>query len=128
MRERAAVAVMLLAATPLGCRARPVPRLSFGYPGRSLALRAAVQSLFRSRGVESPGVVASSADGICSEHDLDRRLRCHMDRPTVQVHGERSGAGWLFTFVMPELSDHVHRVRVWTDRTGALRVEVTSEN
>jgi len=108
--------------------ARSAPRESC--PARSSAFAAALGALAASDDVEAPrGIVAGLArDGVCPAGGVERRVRCHLARPTVHVASRCAAGGWLFVISMPELSDHVHRARVWRRRGGALAVRIDSEN
>ncbi|HTE51030.1 MAG TPA: hypothetical protein VK698_09190 [Kofleriaceae bacterium] len=55
-------------------------------------------------------------------------MRCHLVRPTVAVRSWRLADGWRFAFWLPDLSDHVHRARVWRGPDGTVAVEIESEN
>jgi transcription elongation factor Elf1 len=92
----------------------------------SLVLR----ELAASGDVEGPrGVVAGfDRDAACPSGGMARRVRCHLARATVEVTSRCEASGWLFTVYLPELSDHVHSVRVWRDASGELGVDMSSEN
>ena len=47
---------------------------------------------------------------------------------TVEVTSRCVAGGWLFVISLPDLSDHVHRARVWPLGGGGFRVEISSEN
>jgi outer membrane murein-binding lipoprotein Lpp len=99
-------------------------------PGRARALSAAVRALAVSGDAEAPrGIVAGfDVDPVCPAGGFARRVRCHLARPTVDVTSQCRDGAWLFTIWLPELSDHVHRARVWGSPGGALAVRVDSEN
>jgi hypothetical protein len=127
---RLATALWLLAAAESGCTAVIRPQPGAACPDRARAFAAALGALARARGVESPRAIAGAiaSDPVCPAGDLDARVRCHLTRPTASVSARRAGAAWLFTFALPELSDHVHRARVWRQADGRIAAEVESEN
>lgn len=98
-------------------------------PDRGRALSAALRGLAVSRDVEAPhGIVAGfDRDAACPRGGVAMRVRCHLARPTMEVTSRCLASGWLFTISMPELSDHVHRARVWR-AGGRLAVQLESEN
>jgi hypothetical protein len=124
VRPRTWIAVLLVSAS-MGCRA---PHGS-SCPDRERALAVAMGALARSRDAESPRAILSAfeEEGVCASDRLDRRVRCHLIRPTVEVDSSCARGQWTFVLHLPELSDHVHRVRVWR-RGGALAVGLESEN
>lgn len=124
MLRRTAIAGLLASALS-SCASLPPAR-----PGRARAFDLAVDALAWSADAESPaGIVAALApDRVCPGADVARRVRCHMSRPTVEVSPRPIRAGWLFVVTLPELSDHVHRARVWSRADGTLAVQVESEN
>ncbi|HYU14624.1 MAG TPA: hypothetical protein VEL05_01070 [Candidatus Acidoferrum sp.] len=107
--------------------ARAPPEVS---PSRAQALELAVSALARSHDVEALQAIAAALerDHVCPDSEVERRVRCHLARPTVEVSAERTGAGWTFTFALPDLSDHLHRARVWRRPDGTFDVEVESQN
>jgi hypothetical protein len=119
------IAALLVPASILACRAPPEARC----PDRERALAAAMGALARSREVEAPRAILSAfgADGVCASDRLDRRVRCHLARPTVEVASSCARGGWTFVLYLPELSDHVHRAHVWR-RGGELAVDLECEN
>jgi hypothetical protein len=89
-------------------------------------------ALARSRDAEAPrgvleGVEAVEEGGVCAFDRLDRRVGCHLARPTVEVASSCARGRWTFVIHLPELSDHVHRASVWR-RGGGLAVGLESEN
>lgn len=108
---------------------------------RRQAVALALDRLARDRGVEGPpaivaGLSAASVAGLpaaaapepCSRGAPPARARCHLGRPTADIAAERTRRGWHVTVVLPELSDHVHRVTISTSARGVVRVEVDSRN
>lgn len=130
MLRRLATALWLLSAAGSGCTAVDRHQPGAGCPHRARALAAAVSALVGSHDVESPRAIAGAIapDPVCPTGDLDHRVRCHLTRPTATVSARRTASGWLFTLSLPELSDHLHRVRVWRRADGRLAAEVQSEN
>jgi hypothetical protein len=115
-----------LLACALACRAPPQGATC---RDRASALTLAMRALASSRDGEAPrGILfASEAAGVCPFEQLARRVRCHLARPTVEVASACARGGWTFIIYLPELSDHVHRARVWR-RRGAVAVDLASEN
>ena len=99
-------------------------------PDRGRALSVALRELAASGDVEGPrGIVAGfDADAACPSGGVEARVRCHLTRSTVQVTSRCRASGWLFVISLPELSDHVHRARVWPVGGGGLQVQISSEN
>jgi hypothetical protein len=99
-------------------------------PDRGRALSVALRELVASGDVEGPaGVVAGfDEDAACPSGGVEARVRCHLARSTVEVTSRCMAGGWLFVISLPELSDHVHRARVWPAADGGFRVEIASEN
>ena len=129
MRTRTWIAALLLpGALVAACR----PTLEAPCPDRGRALALALGALARSRDAEAPrgvleGVAALGEDGVCAFDRLDRRVGCHLARPTVEVASSCARGRWTFVIHLPELSDHVHRASVWR-RGGGLAVGLESEN
>ena len=123
--------LLLAAVTATACSAGAAraPPVRAG-ASRAQALAVAVRALARSQDVESPRAIVGELDRdhTCPDGDLERRVRCHLAQPTVEVSAERTGTGWRFTFALPDLSDHLHRARVWRRPDGTFGVEVESEN
>jgi hypothetical protein len=122
--------VALIASLSAGCIGESAPPVTAPRPQRARALAVAVSALERSKDVESPRAIVAGlrADRVCPAGGLDRRLRCHLARPSVEMSAEPTRGGWLFVIALPELSDHVHRARVWRRADGSLSVRVESEN
>ncbi len=99
-------------------------------PDRGRALSVALGELAASGDVEGPrGIVAAfDEDAVCPSGSVSVRVRCHLARSTVEVTSRCMASGWLFVINLPELSDHVHRARVWPAGSGGFRVEISSEN
>jgi hypothetical protein len=101
-------------------------------PDRGRALSLTLRELAASGDVEGPrGVVAGfdpDQDAACPSGGVASRVRCHLARATVEVTSRCEASGWLFTVYLPELSDHVHSVRVSRAASGDLGVEMSSEN
>lgn len=113
----------------LGCSAGLAPHSASPHPTLAVAFDAALHELVFARGVESPwSIVAAAHAKTCTSGDVDGRLSCHLSAESVEVAAEWTGYAWLFSFALPDLSDHVHWVLVSSERAGELRVEVTSEN
>lgn len=98
-------------------------------PDRGRALSVALRELAASGDVEGPaGIVAGfDEDAACPSGGVAARVRCHLARSTVEMTSRCTAGGWLFAISLPELSDHVHRARVWPVGEG-FRVEISSEN
>ncbi len=107
-------------------RAPPSPHC----PERGRAFFVALRALAASSDVEAPrGIVAGfDRDAACPSGGVDGRVGCHLERPSVVVTSRCVMGSWVFTISMPELSDHVHRARVWRGTGGVFGVEVESEN
>lgn len=90
----------------------------------------ALGELAASGDVEGPrGIVAGfDEDAACPCGGVEARVRCHLARSTVEVTSRCVAGGWLFVISLPDLSDHVHRARVWPLGGGGFRVEISSEN
>ena len=130
-RRSMSLPIALILAAACGGTSHPAgstPRESC--TARASAFAAAIGALAASDGVEAPrGIVAAfDRDGVCPAGGVEQRVRCHLARPTVHVASRCTAGGWLFIISMPELSDHVHRARVWRRRGGALVVHIDSEN
>jgi len=99
-------------------------------PDRGRALSVALRELAASGDVEGPaGIVAGfDEDAACPSGGVEARVRCHLARSTVEVTSRCLVGGWLFVISLPELSDHVHRARVWPLGGGGFGVEISSEN
>jgi hypothetical protein len=101
---------------------------------RREAVALALESLARDRGLEGPpaivaGIPAAVApERPCSRGSVAARVGCHLGRSTADIAVARTRRGWLVTVVLPELSDHVHRVTISTGARGAPVVEVESRN
>jgi hypothetical protein len=128
--ERVFLSLLVIAAALFGCGAGIAPHSASPHPTVAVAFDAALRELVRARGVESPrNIVAAAAnDGRCTSGDVNRRLSCHLRARSVEVAAEWTGSAWVFSFALPDLSDHIHWVFVSRERAGELRVEVTSEN
>jgi hypothetical protein len=127
MHSQRALAALLGGALASACGA-PRPAA----PGAELRLARdlAMRALASAGGVESPRalVAALPADRVCPGESLEIRVRCHLTRPSARVSAERAPGGWMFILTMPELSDHVHRARVWLGPGGTFALQVESEN
>jgi len=127
LRRLALAALLTRALTGCGAASlRPSP----ARPALGSAYELAVAALARWEDVESPaGIVAAlTSDAVCPDGTVRERLRCHMEQPAANVRVRAVRSGWLFIFSFPDLSDHVHRARVWRRADGTLAVRAESEN
>ena len=115
--------------------ARAGPAVGTGrWMTRRHAVALAIESLARDRGVEGPPAIVAAlpaelAPGQpCSRGPVAARVDCHLGRPSVDIAAARTRRGWRVTVVMPELSDHVHRVTISIGAGGRPIVEVESRN
>jgi hypothetical protein len=118
------------ATTPAG---RSLDALAGSRPARSgsaSARRAGLAALAASRHAESPwSLVANLAeDPVCPAGTTAARVRCHLRAPATRIRLRRTPPGWTLLLVMPELSDHVHRVRLVPGSDGPIAVELESQN
>src|SRR5687768_4673644 len=99
-------------------------------PDRGRALSVALRELAASGDVEGPRGIAAGfdEDPACPRGGVEARVRCHLARSTMEVTSRCMAGGWLFVISLPELSDHVHRARVWPVGSGDFAVEISSEN
>lgn len=118
-----ALATALAAAAACAGSARGPP-ISF-----DMALERARQALCTDGGVESPrGLVEAFAPvEPCASAGSAARVRCYLAQADTTIEVARLGDEVRIRVAIPQLSDHVHEVRV-RRRGSALVVEVDSSN
>lgn len=118
-----ALAIALGAAAACAGSARGPP-ISF-----DMALERARRALCSDGGVESPRALVEGFAPVepCASAGSAARVRCYLAQADTTIEVARLGDEVRIRVAIPQLSDHVHEVRV-RRRGGALVVEVDSSN